>query len=105
MIELCVNVARSFSLSLQHICANEPSLAFYRLAEHVRKALPPTVESRKEVRRQNQQLNGAYADAEDGLEVVGHMAKAADGPLANSIELLKNSVLLQQQINQEQQRR
>ena len=34
-----------------HICANEPSLALYRLAEHVRKALPPTTESRVDVRR------------------------------------------------------
>ena len=92
-------------LILQHICANEPSLAFYRLAEHVRKALPPTVESRKDVRRQNQQLKGAYADAEYGLEVVAQMGRASEGPLANAVDLLKNSVLLQQQIRQEQQRR
>jgi len=51
-----------------HIIANEPSLAFYRIAEHVRKALPPTVESRSEVKRLNQQLQGAYFDAEYGLE-------------------------------------
>ena len=79
-----------------HIIANEPSLAFYRIAEHVRKvsgpgaisvlacqcvnvvqlvtmnimfqALPPTVESRAEVKRLNQQLTGAFYDAEYGLE-------------------------------------
>ena len=51
-----------------HICANEPSLAFYRLAEHVRKALPPTVESRVQVKRLHQQLLGVYYDAEYGLE-------------------------------------
>ena len=31
-------------------------------------ALPPTVESRAEVKRLNQQLQGAYYDAEYGLE-------------------------------------
>ena len=68
-----------------HIVANEPSLAFYRIAEHVRKvafnfiffsnlsfagfqALPPTVESRAEVKRLNQQLQGAFYDAEYGLQ-------------------------------------
>ena len=31
-------------------------------------ALPPTVESRAEVQRLNQQLQGAYFDAEYGLQ-------------------------------------
>ena len=71
-------------------------MAFYRIAEHVQKvsgagaisvlacqcvnvvqsvtmnimfqALPPTVESRAEVKRLNQQLTGAFYDAEYGLE-------------------------------------
>jgi hypothetical protein len=87
-----------------HICANEPSLAFYRLAEHVRKALPPTVEKRAEVRALNQQLNGAYYDAEYGLETVRSMERAAP-VIRNAQDLLKNAIFLQQQIKYEQQRR
>lgn len=86
-----------------HIVANEPSLAFYRIAEHVRKALPPTVESRAEVKRLNSQLQGAYYDAEYGLQTV----KALDGavPHLNGIqELLKNAIFLQQQLKYEQTR-
>ena len=39
-----------------------------RLAEHVRKALPPTVESQRQVVKLQQHLHGAYLDAEYGLE-------------------------------------
>lgn len=87
-----------------HIIANEPSLAFYRIAEHVRKALPPTVESRAEVKRLNQQLTGAFYDAEYGLETVKGMDRAA--PYLNNVqELLKNAIFLQQQLKYEQGRK
>ena len=87
-----------------HICANEPSLAFYRLAEHVRKALPPTVESRSDVVRLHRDLQGAYFDAQYGLDAVKGMERAAPA-LGNAQELLKNAIFLQQQIKYEQQRR
>jgi len=51
-----------------HICANEPSLAFFRLSEHVRKALPPTVENRQQVQHIQRQLGSAYEDAELALQ-------------------------------------
>jgi len=86
-----------------HIVANEPSLAFYRIAEHVRKALPPTVESRAEVKRLNSQLQGAYYDAEYGLQTV----KDLDGALphlTNIQDLLKNAIFVQQQLKYVQSR-
>ena len=86
-----------------HICANEPSLAFYRLAEHVRKALPPTVESRVQVKRLHQQLLGVYYDAEYGLESVKNI-EGASPHLSNIQDLLKNSIFLQQQIRYENAR-
>ena len=86
-----------------HICANEPSLAFYRLAEHVRKALPPTVESRVQVKRLHQQLLGVYYDAEYGLESVKNI-EGASPHLSNIQDLLKNSIFLQQQIKYENAR-
>ena len=50
-----------------HIVANEPSLAFYRVQEHVRKALPPMVGKRVEVRRLHQELQGRCYDLEYAL--------------------------------------
>lgn len=50
-----------------HIVANEPSLAFYRLQEHVRKSLPPMVEKRVEVLELNQDLQGCLYDVEYGV--------------------------------------
>lgn len=47
-----------------HIVANEPSLAFYRLQEHVRKALPPMVEKRTEVSKLHHELQGRCYDIE-----------------------------------------
>ena len=58
----------NFSFFLVHICANEPSLAFFRLSEHVRKALPPTVESRQQVQTIQRQLGVAYEDADVALQ-------------------------------------
>ena len=66
-------------------------------------ALPPTVESRAEVKRLNGQLQGAYYDAEYGLQTV----KALEGAtphLTGIQELLKNAIFLQQQLKYEQSR-
>lgn len=47
-----------------HIVANEPSLAFYRLQEHVRKALNPMVDKRVDVKKLHQELQGRCYDIE-----------------------------------------
>ena len=87
-----------------HICANEPSLAFFRLSEHVRKALPPTVDSRQQVQTIQRQLGAAYEDADVALQEVQSMEQAA--PLLNStMELLRSSISHQQQLKQEQSKR
>lgn len=81
-----------------HIIANEPSLALYRISEHVRKALPPTVESRCEVKRLHAQLSGAHADAEYGLDNIKAMEESL--PSFGKIEcLLHKCIALQQQVN------
>jgi len=79
-------------------------LAFYRLAEHVRKALPPTVESRAEVRALRVDLERAHNEAEHGLDTVRSM-EAAAAPLAAATETLRNAILLQQEIRAQQQKR
>lgn len=87
-----------------HICANEPSLAFYRLSEHVRKALPPTVESRQQVHIIQRQLGAAYEDADTALEEVQSMEQAAPA-LNSTLEMLRSAISLQQQLKQEQSKR
>lgn len=47
-----------------HIVANEPSLAFYRLQEHVRKALNPMVDRRVDVNKLHTELQGRCYDIE-----------------------------------------
>lgn len=47
-----------------HIVANEPSLAFYRLQEHVRKALNPMVDRKMEVQKLHTELVGRIYDME-----------------------------------------
>lgn len=53
-----------------HIVANEPSLAFYRLQEHVRKALPPMVERRVDVTKLHNELQGRCYDVEYAVRQV-----------------------------------
>jgi len=87
-----------------HIIANEPSLALYRISEHVRKALPPTVESRCEVKRLHSVLTGALYDAEYGLSNVQTMESVLP-VFANIEKLLRKSILLQQSSKHEPVRR
>lgn len=47
-----------------HVVANEPSLALYRLQEHVRKSLPFMVEKRAEFVQLHEQLQGRTYDAD-----------------------------------------
>lgn len=103
-LELKVKKATEKICENLHIVANEPSLALYRISEHVRKALPPTVESRAEVKRLNQQLSGAHYDAEHGLQTVLAMEKASPHLLSIQ-ELLKRSIHIQQQLKNDPQRR
>ncbi|KAJ1526248.1 hypothetical protein ONE63_009404 [Megalurothrips usitatus] len=87
-----------------HIVANEPSLAFYRLQEHVRKSLPPMVEKRVEVLQLNQDLQGCLYDVEYGVSAVKSMEKA-ESSFANIKDLMKSAVVLKQQLKQEEIKR
>lgn len=87
-----------------HIVANEPSLAFYRLQEHVRKALPPMVEKRVEVLALRQQLQGRCYDVEYAVSAIKGMSGATNS-FDSTLELLKNAIFYKQQIKYEEQRR
>ncbi|KAL0272553.1 UNVERIFIED_CONTAM: hypothetical protein PYX00_005481 [Menopon gallinae] len=87
-----------------HIIANEPSLAFYRLQEHVRKVMPSMVQKRMEVSGLHQDLQGCCYDVEYALSAVKAMEKA-DVNFQNTQALLKNAVFLRQQLKYEESRR
>ncbi|XP_071444605.1 BLOC-1-related complex subunit 8 homolog [Hetaerina americana] len=87
-----------------HIVANEPSLAFYRLQEHVRKALPPMVDKRVEVKRLHQELQGRCYDMEYAVGAVKSM-EGAEQHFLNIQDLIKNAVFHKQQLKYEETRK
>ena len=87
-----------------HIVANEPSLAFYRLQEHVRKALPPMVEKRVEVLALGNQLQGRCYDVEYAVSAIKNV-KGADKSFDNTIEFIKNAMFYKQQLKYEEERK
>ncbi|CAB3364389.1 Hypothetical predicted protein [Cloeon dipterum] len=87
-----------------HIVANEPSLAFYRVQEHVRKALPPMVSKRVEVKKLNQELQGRCYDLEYALGAVKSM-ESAEPTFKNLQDLTKNAIYFKQQLKYEESRR
>lgn len=87
-----------------HIVANEPSLAFYRIQENVRKVVPVIIEKRTDVMKLKEDLQGVCYDLEYSVEAVKTI-DAADEPLQNIQELLKNAIFLRQQLKYEETRR
>ncbi|GJQ65761.1 hypothetical protein Trydic_g11943 [Trypoxylus dichotomus] len=87
-----------------HIVANEPSLAFYRLQEHVRKAINPMVDRRVDVNKLHQELQGRCYDMEYAVSAIKAMDKA-ESSFKNIQDNLKNSIFLKQQLKYEESRR
>ncbi|XP_014256436.1 BLOC-1-related complex subunit 8 homolog [Cimex lectularius] len=87
-----------------HIIANEPSLAFYRLQEHVRKALPPMVDKRVEVMKLNQELQGRCYDVEYAVSAVKSVENAEES-FDNTQKLLRDAVFFKQQLKYIESRR
>ncbi|XP_022901220.1 BLOC-1-related complex subunit 8 homolog [Onthophagus taurus] len=87
-----------------HIVANEPSLAFYRLQEHVRKAINPMVDRRMEVTKLYHELQGRCYDMEYAIGAIKAMDKAE-----NSFKFIQDnlihSIFLKQQLKYEESRR
>ncbi|XP_050313823.1 BLOC-1-related complex subunit 8 homolog [Anthonomus grandis grandis] len=87
-----------------HIVANEPSLAFYRLQEHVRKALNPMVDRRVDVDKLQVELQGSCYDMEYAASAIKSMQNS-DESFKNIKENLKNAIFLKQQLKYEESRR
>ncbi|KAK9758719.1 BLOC-1-related complex sub-unit 8 [Popillia japonica] len=87
-----------------HIVANEPSLAFYRLQEHVRKAINPMVDRRVDVNKLHQELQGRCYDMEYAISAIKAIDKA-ENSFKSIQDNLKNSIFLKQQLKYEESRR
>lgn len=84
-----------------HIVANDPSMAFYRIQEHVRKVVPPIVEKRAEVVQLQTDLLGHCYDLEYAVGAVKGIEKS-DEIFGNINELLKTAIFLKQQLKYEE---
>ncbi|CAH0380477.1 unnamed protein product [Bemisia tabaci] len=87
-----------------HIVANEPSLAFFRVQEHVRKALPPMVEKRMEVSQLHQHLQGHIYDIEYAIGAIKSF-DGADSSFKHIQEMMKSSIFVRQQLKYEENRK
>ncbi|GLV40825.1 uncharacterized protein CBL_13672 [Carabus blaptoides fortunei] len=87
-----------------HIVANEPSLAFYRLQEHVRKALKPMVDRRVDVKKLHLELQGRCYDVEYAVGAIKTMDNAEES-FKNIQDNLKTAIFLKQQLKYEESRK
>ncbi|ESP00627.1 hypothetical protein LOTGIDRAFT_230826 [Lottia gigantea] len=96
-------VAEKVSENL-NIIANDASLAFFRIQEHVRKTLPQLVDQKHEVQDIHKKVQGAGFDAEYATNAVKTMNGSATH-FHNIQDLLKNAMFMKQQIDYEENRR
>ncbi|CAC5379402.1 MEF2BNB [Mytilus coruscus] len=87
-----------------NVIANEPSLAFFRIQEHVRKSLPQLVETKHEVQDIQQKVQGASFDTEYATNAVKNLQKSSIH-FQNIQDLMKNAMFMKQQIDYQHDRR
>uniref|UniRef100_A0A2R5LH02 Uncharacterized protein n=1 Tax=Ornithodoros turicata TaxID=34597 RepID=A0A2R5LH02_9ACAR len=80
-----------------HILSNEPSLACYRLQEHVRKSLAPLAERRIQMNDARRDLQGKCYDLEYSISAVRSFQQSAQH-LSNVQDLMKNAIFMKQQL-------
>ncbi|XP_030384367.1 BLOC-1-related complex subunit 8 homolog isoform X2 [Scaptodrosophila lebanonensis] len=81
-----------------HIFANDPSLAFFRIQEHVRKVLPAILEKRTEVLTLQNNLQGHCYDMEYGVQALKSIENSKQ-IFQNIQEITKTSIFLKQQLH------
>nr|NP_727796.1 uncharacterized protein Dmel_CG32590 [Drosophila melanogaster]Q8IR45.1 RecName: Full=BLOC-1-related complex subunit 8 homolog [Drosophila melanogaster]AAN09342.1 uncharacterized protein Dmel_CG32590 [Drosophila melanogaster]ABF85728.1 IP08424p [Drosophila melanogaster]AOQ13552.1 CG32590-PA [synthetic construct] len=87
-----------------HIFANDPSLAFFRVQEHVRKVTPAIFEKRDEVFQLQNNLQGHCYDMEYGIQALRTIEKS-ESIFENIQEMIKASIFLKQQLKYEESRK
>uniref|UniRef100_A0A0R3RQ66 Protein-serine/threonine phosphatase n=1 Tax=Elaeophora elaphi TaxID=1147741 RepID=A0A0R3RQ66_9BILA len=95
--QICFSVAERLSESA-HIVDHDPSLALYRLHEHVGKTLPALVARKYTMTDLNSRLHGACFDLDNVLLTVQSMKKAATS-FENIQAMLRDCIHHKQQLN------
>ncbi|XP_063056552.1 BLOC-1-related complex subunit 8 isoform X1 [Engraulis encrasicolus] len=86
-----------------YVLANEPSVALYRLQEHVRRSLPELVQHKSDMQSWEEQSQGAIYTVEYACSAVKSMTNSS--LYFKSIEgLLRQSISMKDQINNTQGR-
>ncbi|XP_071964898.1 BLOC-1-related complex subunit 8-like [Antedon mediterranea] len=91
-------VTEKFSESL-HIVANDPSLAMYRIQEHIRKSLPHQAQCKADLTLLHQDVKGHSYDVSYAISAVEAMHDSKT-PFSNIESLLKSSIYHKQQLNE-----
>nr|XP_032821186.1 uncharacterized protein LOC116948533 isoform X2 [Petromyzon marinus] len=81
-----------------YILANEPSVALFRLQEHVRKSLPELVEHKVDMQSREQQGQGLIYDVDYAIGAVNNISRSA-ATFSNVEGLLRKAVAIKQQLN------
>ncbi|XP_041465662.1 BLOC-1-related complex subunit 8-like isoform X1 [Lytechinus variegatus] len=81
-----------------HIVVNEPSLALYRLQEHVRRSLPHLSQCKTDLAALQQEVQGKCYDVDYATRTVDGM-KASVRPFTSINTLLKSAVVTKQHLN------
>ncbi|XP_035216298.1 BLOC-1-related complex subunit 8 homolog isoform X2 [Stegodyphus dumicola] len=87
-----------------HIFANEPSLACYRLQEHIHKSLPQLVLKRIEVNQMHRELQGKCYDLEYAINAIKSMQKSHDH-FRNIHQLILQAITVKQRLNNEESKK
>ncbi|KAM6921647.1 BLOC-1-related complex subunit 8 isoform 1-T2 [Xenentodon cancila] len=96
-------VSDKFTESM-YVLANEPSVALYRLQEHVRRSLPELVQHKTDMQSWEEQSQGAIYSVEYACSAVKSMANS--GLCFKNIDsLLRQAISMKEQINNSQGRR
>ncbi|XP_033633244.1 BLOC-1-related complex subunit 8-like [Asterias rubens] len=90
-------VTEKFSECMQ-IIANEPSLALFRIQEHIRKSLPKLAECKMELGQMQQLVQGAYYDVDYAIRAVGEIHNSSES-FSSMENLLKESIQRKKRLN------
>ncbi|CAD5122776.1 DgyrCDS11183 [Dimorphilus gyrociliatus] len=81
-----------------HTIANEPSLAFFRIEEHVRKNVPLLVHHKHGMEEKRKEVSGACYDMEYAITETDRI-KYGSPHLGNTKHLMKDAIFYMQQLN------
>ncbi|XP_054031104.1 BLOC-1-related complex subunit 8 [Dryobates pubescens] len=86
-----------------YVLANEPSVALYRLQEHVRRSLPELAQHKSDIQSWEEQSQGAIYTVEYACSAIKNMADSS--VYFRSIDsLLKQATAIKEQLNAAQGR-